>query len=1695
VDIAELDDLVDYLRDRAASLLGLSPDQVELDRPLLAMGLDSIVAMELKLDIDAHLGTKLPFSVLIEGSSIRDIAQRVRGHLNAADAATPSASHLAAPAPVAARSPTEARPSRGQQMLWYAHQFAPTGAAYHVAGAGLVRAVLDLDAFRRALRRLIGRHEALRSTFPAVDEAPVLRVSGAAELADKEGLWLLVEDASSLDADAIPARLTELVRRPFNLADGPLFRLHMLSRPSSEYVVLVVMHHIIGDFLSTAVFLDDLGRAYVEECGGTPGTWPPQALRFGDFVRWQDEMLATEEGDQLWAYWRGQLAGSLPVLDLPIERPRPIVRSDRGRTHLDCLEPELTETLVALGEAQGASLYTTLLAAFQIFLARWAGQEEIIVGSPVAGRTRPGLEGTVGYFVNMLPMRAGIADDPRFDQFLARVRRTVADALEHQDFPFSLMVDRLQAGADPSRSPIFQVMYAHQRTQRLDEEGLAPFALGVPGARMDLHGLPIESVELDRQTALFELTLMTARDGDRLRLAWEYSLDLFADHTIESIAAGFRALLAAIAADPGQRLSDLPVLSPDDRHRVLDWSSVGPELMHEDTGIHQRFEREAAASPDAPALVFDEGMLSYGELNRLANVVAHQLVDHGIGPEAVVGLLLERWPLRLVGLLGVLKAGAAYVPLDPEHPAERLASSFQDSGATVLLAEEVLRDRLPRFESAAVVLLDDLVGSSPGDDPGNPGVPVDGDNLAYVIHTSGTTGRPKGVMIQHRALLAVACAWERLYDLRGAIRRHLQAAPFAFDVFTGDWVRALTTGGTLVACPRHVLLDPAGLAERIRRERIDGLELVPAIAEALAEYLETLPAASLPLRLLAVGSDNLRSGLLRRLRHLLPSGARVVNSYGLTEAAVDSTCFDPPPDDDAPPLGDAPAPIGRPLSGVRAYVLDRRLNAVPSGVVGELYIGGAGVARGYVGDPARTAERFLPDPYGPVGARVYATGDRARWRDGGVLELLGRSDGQVKVRGVRVELAEVEAAMARHPAVKQAAVVALEGARGEKRLAGYFVPAGPDGIAAADLRRWLKDRLPEAMIPSWTIAVASLPLSPNGKVDRAALPAPGEDGDSASSREYVAPRTAAEERLAAIAAELLERDRVGIRDNFFELGIDSILGIRFVSRARQAGLAMDPAQLFRTPTIAGLAAAASSRDRQPDEPPNATEPFALMPPRLDRGALERAFAMAGGIDDAYPLTPVQAGMLFHTLADPEAGHYVEQFNCVLRGELDVPALREAWHRLIARHPALRSTIHWGDGDRPYQVVHHRAEPLIESLDWRGLPLSAQQEQLAAYLASDRRRGFDPSRPPLSRLALIRIDQDRHQLIWSVHHVAIDGWCLAILLHEALDTYEALRRSEEHTPAPTRPFRDYVAWLQDRAEAEAETYWLTALRGIAGPTSLGLEGLIAGPSGEGSPDSVEREIALEPEASSALQELARSRRFTLSTLIQGAWALLLGRYSGRSEVVFGVTVSGRPPELPGVETMVGMFINTLPLRATVDESARLIPWLLALQDRLVELRRFEAIPLARIQGWSDVPPGRPLFESIVIVQNLPFVETLRERADRLGVESARYLERSHYPITVTALFDTTLRIKIGFDARRFATDAIERALGHMRALLRSMANNTEVRLADLSWALESEGESTPGPRGRAPHEAAWELELPDLDRLDEGELDVLLDQLG
>jgi aryl carrier-like protein len=734
-------------------------------------------------------------------------------------------------------------------------------------------------------------------------------------------------------------------------------------------------------------------------------------------------------------------------------------------------------------------------------------------------------------------------------------------------------------------------------------------------------------------------------------------------------------------------------------------------------------------------------------------------------------------------------------------------------------------------------------------------------------------------------------------------------------------------------------------------------------------------------------------------------------------------------------------PIGRPVANVQTYILDRRLEPVPIGVAGELFIGGAGVARGYLHQPRLTAERFLPDPFSAEpGMRLYRTGDRARWRSDGQIEFLGRVDQQVKVRGYRIELEEIEAALTRYPDILSAAAAVQEQPSGDQRLVGYIVPGDGTAPDAAEVRRWLRTVLPEYMLPSAFVTLPSLPLSPNGKVDRKALPPIAALGTAGPEPgHYAAPGNAIEETLAGIAAGVLNLSRVGVRDNLFDLGIDSIKAIQIAARARSAGLRIDPSRLFRHPTIAELAADAVPIDS--GEEPGTTS---YVPAVLADSAVE----------DSYPLSPVQEGMLFHSMIAPESGVYVQQFTCRIHGALDISALTAALEQVIARHPVLRTAIDWTASDRPVQTVYRRVDLPWKSFDWTSVQPAEQQARIEDYLHEDQARGFDPAAAPLLRVALFRIQDTVHQLVWSNHHLLMDGWCVPVLLGEVAAIYDASLRGEPFELPPSVPFRHYITWLGRQDLRQAEIYWRDTLRGWTEPTPLGIDR----PDDERHPhapsfSNVQR--SLSASVSTALAALARDNQLTLNTVIQGAWAMVLSRYSGRADVVFGVTVAGRPAELPGIEAMIGLFINTLPVRVRVPDDSRLLPWLRRLQAHNIELRRYEYSPLVRVHGWSGVPRGRPLFESLLVFENYPVDVSLLDARAGLTFDSVRILERTNYPLTLMVFPGDSLQIRAAYDSGRLDRDGIDRLLGHLETVLEGMAADPLGRLGDLPLLTAAE----------------------------------------
>ena len=1053
--------------------------------------------------------------------------------------------------------------SHGQRALWSLQQLASKGVAYNVAHAVRIRTELDVPALRRAFQKLVDRHPALRTTFAAPHREPVQRVYKHTEVCFR------VEDASTWSEAYLNDRLAEEIYRPFDLERGPLMRVNIFSLSPQEYLLLLMMHHIVTDMWSLALIMYEVSQFYREEVTGEPPTLKPLRAQYTDYVRWQAEMLAGPEGERLWAYWQKQLAGELPVLNLPTDRPRPPVQTDRGAAQSVRFSAELTQALKSLSKAHGATLYMTVLAAFQVLLHRYTGQEDILIGSPKAGRSRK-VARMVGYFINPVVLRADLSGNLTFSTFLRHVRQTVLDAFEHDAYPFPLLVERLQPARDPSRSPLVQVMFSWQKTTRLvNSQRMTSFALGERGGGMKLGGLQLEAVALEQRVTPFDLTLLMAEADRELGAAVEYNVDLFDAATIRRMLGHLRTILESIVADPDQRISALPLLTEGERRQLLvEWNDTAADYPQGQC-VHQLFEAQAERTPDAVAVVYEGEQLTYRELNRRANQLAHCLRKLGVGPEVLVGISVERSLEMVVGLLGILKAGGAYMPLDPTYPQERLAFMLEDTRVSVLLTQAHLVEQLPapritqyasrntHHATRKIIRLDADWETIAQESAENSISSVTPDNLAYVIYTSGSTGKPKGTLLQHRGLSNFASAYVQDLDI-GPDSRVLQFASFSFDASLAEIFMALLAGATLCLVRRDTLISVPDLHRLLRDRMISTAILPPSI-------LSILPAEGLPpLRTLVSAGEACSPDIVARWS----SGRRFFNAYGPTEATVGPTWYLVRDTSERA----TNVPIGRPIANTQVYLLDPYLQPVPIGVAGELHIGGVGLARGYLNRSELTAERFIPDPFSDEpGARLYKTGDLARYRPDGNIDFLGRTDHQVKVRGLRIELGEIEAVLEGHPVVRRAVALAREDTPGDKRLVAYVVPEGEDAPNVGELRGFLKERLPDYMVPSAFVTLEALPLTPNGKVDRQALPAP--DGARPElEATYVVPQTGVERAIAAVWQEALNVEKVGIYDNFFDLGGHSLMMVMVHNRLQEMfDRDLSVVEMFRYPTISALA--------------------------------------------------------------------------------------------------------------------------------------------------------------------------------------------------------------------------------------------------------------------------------------------------------------------------------------------------------------------------------------------------------------------------------------------------------------------------------------------------------------------------------------------
>ncbi len=1359
--------------------------------------------------------------------------------------------------------------SFGQQRLWFVDQLIAGSPAYNIPFAGRLEGPLDPAALQRAVTEVVRRHEILRTTFPTVDGRAVQRVGAECDV--PLGLDDLTRTPAPSRDEEAQRIVNEEARVPFDLARGPVLRVRLLRLEAEDHMILVTMPHIVTDAWSTAVFFRELPALYDAFAEGRPSPLPELPIQFRDYAAWQREQLSGERLDRLLRYWTGKLAGAPTVLELPTDRPRPHAQTFQGaRATVDLPRPT-TRALEAIAQREGATPFMAYLAAFDILLHGWSGQDDLLVGSPVATREQEETHGLIGFFINTLVFRTKLAGNPTYRALLRQVRETCLEAYAHQDLPFERLVETLGLERDLSRAPLTQATLVLQNVH-------------IPSPEFRRLRLT-HFQQTGSRTAKFDLMLGLWESAEGVEGWWEYNTDLFEPETIARLSARFRTLLQEIVADPNRPIRELLLLPEEERRCIEAWSATATPYPR-DLGVKELFERRAAAAPDAVALSSGAARRSYGEVNRSANRLAHYLRGLGVRAEERVGVLLPRSFDAVEALLGVVKAGGAYVPLDPGDPPARLGALLAETGARWVVTDTSHAARLAAARVGLVYLDRDGVSIAAESNTDPPWWTVP-EQLAYVMFTSGSTGTPKGVAVPHRAV--VRLVFGQTYAAFERDEVFLLMAPLAFDASTFEIWGALLHGARLVIYPDETP-TPARLTEVIVREGVTTLWLTAGLFHLL---MDELPDLFRPLRRVLAGGDVLSPPHVRRALESR-AGLVLVNGYGPTEGTTFTCCHVMR----APEEVRMPIPIGTPLENTRVVVLDGYGNLAPIGVPGELAIGGDGLARGYDARPAWTAERFVPDPFAAEpGGRLYRTGDIVRWLPGGALDFLGRRDRQVKVRGYRVELPEIEAALVAQPAVRDAAVEIHTDDRGVKRLVAYVVPEADAGRDPAALVDALRDRLPDSMIPHHLEFLDAFPLTPNGKLDRRALPAPSRSPGSARADSEEPPgRNGIEAKLALIWAEALGLERVGLHDDFFALGGDSIQAILVLARAHEAGITLTPRQLFERPTISGLAAVAAARRDRPAE--------------------------QGPVTGALPATPIQRW--FFELGIPDPSRWNMGLVLTARAPLDREALARALDALLEHHDALRLRAHRDESGWRLGLEAPGAPAALRVFE-AGESLGSTPGEALERVTAELHGALDLERGPLLGAALVRgVGADT--LVLIVHHLAVDAVSWRILLEDLERGYTQARRGEPIAlPPKTTSMKAWAERLEAYARSDAARtelgYWLSLEAAAAPVLALPLDDPSASDFEAGSRDV---RTLLDRDATHALLHEATNayRNEPVDLLLAALVEALAGR-GGERVARVDVERHGREPLFEDLDLTctVGWFTTIVPVRLDLRETSK------------------------------------------------------------------------------------------------------------------------------------------------------------------------------
>ncbi len=1524
--------------------------------------------------------------------------------------------------------------SFAQQRLWVLDQLEPFSPAYNIYTAMRLSGRLDIDVLERALNEVIRRHETLRTTFGVFDDEPVQVIA--------EQLYVKVKltDLRHLPEDEREAEVhrlaTEGAKQPFDLTRGPLLHASWLQLGDESGVLLLTVHHIVFDGWSAGVFIREMVALYEAFSKGEPSPLAELPIQYADFSVWQRQKLQGEILERHVEYWKRQLGGAPPLLDLPTDRPRLSFQTYQGERLTFSFSDALIQQLKSLIQREGATLFMMLLSAFQIMLFRYTGQSRISVGTAIANRNRRELEPLIGFFANTLVLCTDLSGNPTFRELLSRVQEVTLGAYSHQDLPFEKVVDVLRPVRDLSHNPLFQVMFIFNTVPTASQNEKSS---GIEDRKAKPPDLAAGLLSFDNRAIKRDLSLSLLERAEGVAGVLEYSTDLFDATTVSRMISHFTTLLEAIIAEPDRRISELSMLTGNERQQLLT-ESTGTKLDYQKDGcIHQLFEAQAGRTPDSVAVIFEDERLTYDRLNRRANQLARHLRALGVGPDTLVGIFMHRSLDVVISILGVLKAGGAYVPLDPAYPRERLNFVLEDAQPPVLLSHKDLMETGFDYQTEVVLLDADWREIAQHSEENLSNIAFSS-NLAYVIYTSGSTGRPKGVTIPHATLTHYVQAMEIAVGITAG-DCYLHTASTGFSSSVRQFMVPLSVGAAVVVATPEQIKDPLDLFDSVRRNGVTIMDIVPSYYRNCIQILASLTPESKAdllankLRLILTASEPLWSDIVKNGSFEFDPGTRFINMFGQTETAGIVTVYPiPTVHEDRVKI----VPIGKPIANTVAYVLDQYSTPAPIGVHGELCVGGPALARGYLNHSELTAEKFIPDPFNnEPGARLYRTGDLARYLPDGNIEFIGRSDRQVKIRGFRVEPEEIEAVLVEHPNIRAAVVIAHEYLPGNKRLVAYVVASQEPAPGVGELRDYLKKRLPEYMVPPSFLMLDELPVMPNGKVNRQALPALDQLRPDLETK-LVDPRTPIEETLAGIWARVLGVERVGINDNFFELGGHSLLATQAISRVREAiNVEVSLRHLFEHPTITGLADVVEAELRSGRE-------------------LQSSPIRPVSRENNLPLSFAQQRLWFLDQLEPNSSFYNISSSVRLQGQLDVTALDRALNEVVRRHEVLRTRFAIVN-DQPVQIIDHTFQLSLPVVDLSRMPESERAAEAERIAHTESQKPFDLATGPLVRATLVKIDQDDHAVIVVMHHIISDGWSRGVLIREVSALYKAYSAGER-SPLSELPvqYADYAVWQREWLKGEvldAElNYWKKQLEGA--PPLLELPTDRPLPSVQ-TYRGAQQTIVVPANRLEKLEALSRREGVTLFMVLLAVFQILLARYSGQKDIVIGTPIAGR--NRTELENLIGFFINTLVIRTDLRGNPSFQNLLRQVRAVSLESYAYQDLPLEKL--IDEMKLRRDLSHTPLFQIMFALWTQMEDEVETTGLKS-----RGLGSDTNTAKFNLVLnmtRSRQGLGGvMRYNTDlfdeaTIERMIRHFGNLIESVANDEEQQVMMIPLMTESE----------------------------------------